>query len=140
MKRMMWVIALAAVVAGCAHVDPIAQQEAQRQQEQNRVMGDIARSNQQELQKIEARRAAYLKQNPSYAFASDVKRGIIVNGMTMAAVEAAGYHCDMSETSTIGSVYTCTNMRQAFESISADPPAVTIGFDSDGFVDSVLSP
>lgn len=139
MKAVVFAV-FAAALAGCSTTDPIAQQESVRQAQEAQAYAPIQQNNQRHLAKMASAKAQYLKQvGPSYPYAKAVKDGVIVVGMTEAAIDAAGYACETKEQSGIGSVDACTNMVQAFSG-GADPLPYYVSFDANGYVVSVQSP
>ena len=143
MNRLLIVLGVmsAASLAACTTVDPIATQEAGRRTEEAQAYAPVRQSQQQWLAKYAADKEQYLKQvGPSYPYAEAVKNGTIVIGMTEAAIDAAGYSCEVKEQSGLGTVDACTNMVQAFSTDGPGPEPYYVGFDSDGHVVSVQNP
>lgn len=139
--RIVVVCVVVAMLAGCATTPPLPDGSAEVQAQAEQDDARIAQTNQKWLAKYASDKAQYLKQvGPNYPYANAVQKGVIVIGMTEAAVDAAGYDCETKEQSTIGEVDACTNMVEAFSSVGANPAPHYVGFDSNGYVVSVQNP
>jgi hypothetical protein len=138
MKRAIAVLALSAMLTGCASVgttvDPtVASPSAQ----------DMATWREQMDKPILDARMAYVKKHPENPYANAIANGVIAVGMSTEDVDAAGYACEIKENSTIGSVQACDNLISNNYAISlgVDPHAsYYVGFDDAGKVVSVQYP
>lgn len=105
---------------------------AQREQAIIKARDDTAKS-------ILAARAAFLKEHPDDPFTRAITDGRIVLGMNSDEVDAAGFGCEVKETSALGDVESCVDdMKDAYAIVYGQrSPPIYVAFDADGKVVSI---